>query len=61
MARGARVNATNRGDDTPLHLAAAHGHQDIVHMVSRRWYCKACIFLLVVSVSTWTEQTLNVW
>lgn len=34
MQRGARINATNRGDDTPLHLAAAHGHRDIVHIVS---------------------------
>lgn len=33
LARGARVNATNRGDDTPLHLAAAHGHRDIVLLV----------------------------
>lgn len=33
LSRGARVNATNRGDDTPLHLAAAHGHHDIVLMV----------------------------
>lgn len=36
LARGARINATNRGDDTPLHLAAAHGHRDIVYMVSRQ-------------------------
>ena len=34
--RGARVNATNIGDDTPLHLASAHGHRDIVHLV---WFC----------------------
>lgn len=34
MQRGARINATNRGDDTPLHLGAAHGHREIVHMVS---------------------------
>ena len=33
LARGARVNSTNRGDDTPLHLAAAHGHREIVLMV----------------------------
>lgn len=33
LLRGARVSATNRGDDTPLHLAAAHGHREIVHMV----------------------------
>lgn len=31
--RGARINATNMGDDTALHLAAAHGHRDIVVMV----------------------------
>ena len=36
IQRGARVNATNMGDDTPLHLATAHGHRDIVGMVS---YC----------------------
>ena len=28
--RGARINVMNRGDDTPLHLAASHGHRDIV-------------------------------
>uniref|UniRef100_A0A4D5R9F9 Integrin-linked protein kinase n=2 Tax=Scolopendra TaxID=41364 RepID=A0A4D5R9F9_SCOVI len=33
--RGARVNATNMGDDTALHLSAAHGHRDIVHMLLR--------------------------
>jgi integrin-linked kinase len=31
--RGARINATNMGDDTALHLAAAHGHRDIVILV----------------------------
>lgn len=30
LSRGARVNATNMGDDTSLHLAAAHGHREIV-------------------------------
>lgn len=34
LQRGARVNATNMGDDIPLHLAAAHGHLDIVMLVS---------------------------
>lgn len=34
LARGARVNATNMGDDIPLHLAAAHGHLDVVQVVS---------------------------
>lgn len=31
--RGARINVMNRGDDTPLHLAASHGHRDIVAKV----------------------------
>lgn len=35
IVRGARINATNMGDDTALHLAAAHGHRDIVHMLLR--------------------------
>ncbi|XP_071481368.1 scaffold protein ILK-like, partial [Diadema antillarum] len=30
LSRGAKINATNMGDDTALHLAAAHGHRDIV-------------------------------
>lgn len=30
LSRGARVNATNMGDDTSLHLAAAHGNREIV-------------------------------
>lgn len=34
LQRGARVNAVNMGDDIPLHLAAAHGHFDIVQIVS---------------------------
>ncbi len=35
IQRGARINATNMGDDTALHLAASHGHRDILLMVSR--------------------------
>jgi integrin-linked kinase len=30
LARGTRVNATNMGDDTSLHLAASHGHRQVV-------------------------------
>lgn len=30
LNKGARVNATNLGDDTALHLAAAHGHRECV-------------------------------
>lgn len=37
LQRGARVNATNMGDDIPLHLAAAHGHRDVVQMVSSQY------------------------
>lgn len=37
LSRGARVNATNMGDDTSLHLAAAHGHREIVvKLLSRK-------------------------
>lgn len=35
LQRGARVNAVNMGDDIPLHLAAAHGHRDVVQMLIR--------------------------
>lgn len=35
ISRGARINATNLGDDIPLHLAAAHGHRDIVNLLLR--------------------------
>lgn len=40
ILRGARINATNMGDDTALHLAASHGHRDIVLMV--RCHYVAC-------------------
>lgn len=33
IMRGARINVMNRGDDTPLHLAASHGHRDILGKV----------------------------
>ncbi|XP_052276982.1 integrin-linked protein kinase-like isoform X2 [Dreissena polymorpha] len=33
IQRGARINATNMGDDTALHLACSHGHRDIVGML----------------------------
>uniref|UniRef100_A0A4W4FMU6 Scaffold protein ILK n=1 Tax=Electrophorus electricus TaxID=8005 RepID=A0A4W4FMU6_ELEEL len=35
IMRGARINVMNRGDDTPLHLAASHGHRDILGKVQR--------------------------
>uniref|UniRef100_A0A6B2EA51 Putative integrin-linked kinase n=1 Tax=Phlebotomus kandelakii TaxID=1109342 RepID=A0A6B2EA51_9DIPT len=35
LQRGARVNATNMGDDIPLHLASAHGHLEIVMQLLR--------------------------
>lgn len=33
LNRGARINATNMGDDTALHLAASHGHLDCVGLL----------------------------
>ena len=36
IGRGARVHSTNMGDDTPLHLAAAHGNRDIVLMLLKQ-------------------------
>ncbi|XP_045204425.1 integrin-linked protein kinase-like isoform X2 [Mercenaria mercenaria] len=33
IQRGARVNATNMGDDTALHLACSHGQRDIALML----------------------------
>lgn len=38
IMRGARINVMNRGDDTPLHLAASHGHRDIVAKVNTALY-----------------------
>ena len=36
IGRGAKINATNMGDDTALHLAAAHGHREIVLKVTSK-------------------------
>lgn len=33
LNRGARINATNTGEDTALHLAASHGHIDCVNLL----------------------------
>lgn len=33
LNKGAKVNATNMGDDTALHLAVAHGHLDCVKYI----------------------------
>lgn len=33
ISRGAKINSTNMGDDTALHLASAHGHREIVMKV----------------------------
>lgn len=33
LNQGARINATNMGDDTALHLAASHGHLDCVQLL----------------------------
>lgn len=36
LARGARINATNMGDDTALHLAAQFGHREIVCSIVKK-------------------------
>lgn len=46
LARGARVNATNMGDDIPLHLAAAHGHLEVVQVVSN------ALIIFIISTSS---------
>lgn len=46
MQRGVRVNATNMGDDIPLHLAAAHGHAEIVQIVNDLKYLLYYLFLI---------------
>ncbi|CAF1381821.1 unnamed protein product [Adineta steineri] len=33
LQRNVRVNAVNRGDDTPLHLAVSHNHFDIIQQL----------------------------
>jgi len=35
LNRGARINATNMGDDTALHLAVSHGHSECVSLLLR--------------------------
>lgn len=48
--RGARVNATNMGDDTPLHLAVAHGHKDVVAVVLLL-YTKILLYKCISQIS----------
>lgn len=57
ISRGARINATNRGDDTPLHLASAHGHKDIVQLVYIHLieYCSQTYIVLRVLIAATQE------
>lgn len=48
VSRGARINATNRGDDTPLHLASAHSHKEIVQLV-KRYLSIFCLLWLMLT------------
>ena len=52
IMRGARINVMNRGDDTPLHLAASHGHRDIVQKV-----CMNPCFCHLLDVPAWKSAT----
>lgn len=47
IMRGARINVMNRGDDTPLHLAASHGHRDIVGKVVSCGVASLLIFPII--------------
>ena len=49
LSRGARIHTTNMGDDTPLHLAAAHGHREIVNLVrvGPFWEKMQCVLSVV--------------
>lgn len=50
IMRGARINVMNRGDDTPLHLAASHGHRDIlgkVCTISMHVHMHVCLYKVV--------------
>ena len=51
ISRGARVHTTNMGDDTPLHLAAAHGHKEVVQMVSLSLTGTAGSVLVIILLS----------
>lgn len=42
IARGARINATNMGDDTALHLACSHGQKEIAMRVN------TCVFVFLM-------------
>lgn len=52
IMRGARINVMNRGDDTPLHLAASHGHRDIVAKV----HTLRCCMVNTCVVNTLSEE-----
>ena len=56
ISRGARVHSTNMGDDTPLHLAAAHGNRDIVLMVR---LCSVLILNSPIFISFFYFQLLK--
>lgn len=58
LQRGARVNVTNRGDDTPLHLAAAFGHKDIVLMVTDKYSIKS--FLHISTFSFYAIELMSI-
>ena len=50
LGRGARVHTTNMGDDTPLHLGAAHGHREVVQTVGRKYFQTDEIFFKPITL-----------
>lgn len=60
IMRGARINVMNRGDDTPLHLAASHGHRDIVGKVWKHWGIHTVLLKKVTSWFLWSSCNTTV-
>lgn len=56
LVKGARMDITNMGGDTPLHSAVAHGRKDIIAKVAytscSRYNCTVCCGVDAASEST---------
>lgn len=64
IQRGARINATNMGDDTALHLAASHGHRDIAVMVctlqDHSYTRTLCIFKILPDAPLCSNMNISI-
>ena len=59
VGRGARVHTTNMGDDTPLHLAAAHGHREVAQLLLRQKVIILQLFIFIIA-ATFAELDFRV-